>query len=358
MRDHWHNCIAHFDAEVEEFFSDYFGESHRRCLLVAAAGFDARATRVAEMLAPVLSVRAKGLFIRENRRNPQLTLLAAADANENRLRQLVPDSDVEQIDVFGDDEAAIGGPRIASLLNQFEIPNDVTDVVLDLSALSIGIGFPAAKLLLSNCETVPGRSFHLMVVSNPESDRNISSEPSDRPMAVKGFAGTGHLIGATDVAKLWLPQLSTGRGAALTRIRGAIGECYAICPMLPFPARDPRRADMLLAEFESQLTNEWQVDPRDYVYVSERNPLDCFRTLSTLKSRYDRSVSGIFVPHMILTPVGGKVAAAGALMAAIEHDLTVQYVESIRYRVQPDWNHKEGLPDMVVHLLLSGDAYG
>ncbi len=97
----------------------------------------------------------------------------------------------------------------------------------------------------------------------------------------------------------------------MTKIGLSVGECYKICPVVPFPARDPRRADGLISEYENELVNEWQVDPRDLVYVSERNPLDCYRTLSTLKERYDKTVNGTFEPRVILSPIGSKVMAAG-----------------------------------------------
>src|SRR3546814_20646374 len=114
---------------------------------------------------------------------------------------------------------------------------------------------------------------------------------------------------------IWIPQLPQARASTRTAIRLSLGKCYKICPVIPFPARDPRRADNLLSEYGSELVHEWEVDPRDIVYVSERNPLDCYRTLSTIKERFDRTVGGTYEPHMILSPIGSKVMAPGALMA-------------------------------------------
>ena len=336
----------------------YFGEHHRRCLLVAAAGFDPRTQRVTKMLADVLGTRLSAIFIREERGKPDNNLLSAADQNEAELRKLVPNCQVKHVEIFGDDGAAVGGPRIAAILSQEIVPDGVTDVVLDMSALSIGIGYPMAKMLLTDCEAVVDRSFHIIVVSNPELDDRIVSEPSESAMPVKGFAGTSHLEGTLDPARIWIPQLAKRRTATLTRIGAAVGTCYKICPVLPFPARDPRRADSLIGEYENELTHEWQVDPRDLVYVSERNPLDCYRMLTTLKERYERAVNVTFNPHIILSPVGSKVMAAGALMAAIEHDLTVQYLETIRYECDPSSLYERELPDLMVHVLLSGPAYG
>ncbi|PJN93498.1 hypothetical protein CNY89_20360, partial [Amaricoccus sp. HAR-UPW-R2A-40] len=182
------------------------------------------------------------------------------------------------------------------MLSGTEIDPAITDIVLDMSALSIGIGFPVAKMLLGDCEIAGDRSFHILIVSNPELDDRISSEPAERAMPVKGFSGLGGLPQMLDPARIWIPQLARGRKAALTTISLSVGECYKICPVLPFPARDPRRADALVGEYENEIVNEWQVDPRDLVYVSERNPLDSYNTISTLKERYNLTVEGTYEP--------------------------------------------------------------
>ncbi|MFI0849021.1 hypothetical protein [Mesorhizobium sp. IMUNJ 23232] len=335
--------------------ADYFADVSRRVLLVAAAGFDPRSRRVSQMLADTLGDRLSAIFIREERPGASEALTEQADQNEAALKIIVPDCTVFRVDVFADDGAPVGGSRVASLLGQYSVADDVTDVILDLSALSIGIGFPAAKMLLQDCEATTSRAFHLMIVSNPETDDKISSVPSSRAGSVKGFAPPGEAEGQ-GLAQVWIPQLAQGRTLALTQIGAAIGRWYKICPLLPFPARDPRRADDLLSEYRSALVDEWEVDPRDVVYASERNPLDCYRTLSTLKTRLDRTMKGTYEPRMVLSPVGSKVLAAGALMAAIEHDMAVQYLETESYLFRPEPTAAD-LSDMTVHLILSGPLY-
>lgn len=356
MRKHWENCITNFDDGVEAFVTDYFIDSSRRVLLVAAAGFDPRSRRIAQMLAGTLGDRLSAVFIREERPGATEPLVEQADENEAALKAFVPDCTILKIDVFADDGAPVGGSRIVSALGQKPIADEVTDVVLDLSALSIGVGFPAARMLLEDCEAVDFRTFHLMIVSNPELDDRISNVPSNRAGSVKGFSPPIETEGQ-GLAQIWVPQLARGRASALTRIGAAIQRRYKICPLLPFPARNPRRADDLLAEYRTELVNEWEVDPRDVVYASERNPLDSYRTLSTLKTRFDRTMKGTYEPRMVLSPVGSKVLAAGALMAAIEHDMAVQYLETESYMFEHPEPTPADLPDMTVHLILAGPLY-
>jgi hypothetical protein len=84
-----------------------------------------------------------------------------------------------------------------------------------------------------------------------------------------------------------------------------------------------------------------------------------YRTLSILKKRYEKTVHGFYTPQIVISPLGSKVMAAGAMMAALEHELTVKYVEALRYEIEPE---PSGLPptgarDLLVHVWLHGYVY-
>lgn len=307
----------------------------------------------------MLGRRLSAFFIREERGRSASDLRAAADRNEDGLRALVPDATVAKVPIFADDDMApMGGRHVGRELQGLGWPQGVTDIVLDLSALSIGVGFPAALYLLGSCEKMEEVDFHLMISPDPALDDRIHGEPADQPMAIHGFAGDAGIDSELQVAGLWLPQLAHGHGPALAKIRGTLNDIYKVCPVLPFPASDPRRADDLIAEFRTQIADEWEVDLRDIIYVSERNPLDTYRTISTLKQRYDQAVEGIYEPRLILSPLGSKVVAVGSMMAAIRHNLTIQYVETLRYEADklPSFNDP-GASDSLVHVWLHGPIY-
>lgn len=367
MRDHWANCITHRNEDVVTFIQSYFAKPDKKVLLLAAAGFDPRANVIAKHLAGVLDERLSAIFVREERPNPTAQLAERADQNEVSLRELVPECEVIKIEIFADDGAPVGGHRISQELVKRPVPDDVTDVVLDLSALSIGIGFPSARMLLEACEARMDCAFHIMITSDPELDDQITSDPSDRPSPVKGFAPT---MGPVDidedqeVAQIWIPQLAQGRMGTLIKIGNLLGDFYKVCPLLPFPARNPRRADNLVTEYQTAIIDEWSVDARDFVHASEWNPLDCYRRLTRLKLRFDRTMSGTYIPRMVLSPIGSKVLAAGALMAAIDHDMSVQYVETESYSIDDTAQRLaandagEGETDQeFVHVILSGPLY-
>lgn len=363
MREHWLNCITHFDEKVGDFIDSYFTSQDKRALLVAAAGFDPRSRRVTELLSQRMGDRLSAIFIREDRPGANKALQSGADKNEAFLRAVVPDSVVTKIKIFADDGAAIGGSQIVSELLNHPLGADVTDVIVDMSALSIGVGFPAARLLLEECERRGDCVFHLLIASNPELDDEIRSDPSDRAGPVKGFAPLPNFgqDGYLDVAQIWIPQLARGLASTLAKIGQQFPDRYKVCPLLPFPSRNPRRADDLVTEYVTEIAEEWRVDPRDLVYASERNPLDTYRLLSRLKQRFDRTMEGTYALQMILSPIGSKVMAAGAMMAAINHDMSVHYVETESYTFEgalpTDTSDAPESASTLVHVILAGPLY-
>ncbi|MHC4055822.1 hypothetical protein RAD04_38595, partial [Bradyrhizobium sp. 25ACV] len=90
------------------------------------------------------------------------------------------------------------------------------------------------------------------------------------------------------------------------------------------------------AEFESELYQSWEVDSDNVIYAIEDDPLDLYLILSAIYTRYTRVFANVTNSHVVLTPSGSKTLAIGALMAAVEHDMAVRYVEAVSYEVKWD----------------------
>ncbi len=349
----WDPCVSHRGNDVTQFIETYFSEKDRRVLLIAGAGFDPRATRVAHQLGTACkSIRA--VWLKEERPKPAGALVSAADANLATLDAAIKDASVQSIDIFRQDGAVVGGRNVVTALHKQDF-NALTDVVVDLSALSVGTAFPAVRYLVERIEAGNGLpNLHLFVTHDPDLDATIKSVAGDQPSYVHGFKGGSTLDETTKAAKLWLPQLAAGRRNALGRLFAFV-EPHDTCPILPFPARDPRMGDRLTEEFLTEFENAWSVDARNIVYANESDPLDLYRTilrLDDLRSPVFDEVGGSL---LVLSPVGSKVTALGALMAALERDLPVAYLESIGY----DWAGEKGAATAaeLIHVWLEGDVY-
>lgn len=352
----WDPCIVHRGDEVETFIAEYFGQVDRKALLVAGAGFDPRACIVANRLGRTAShSHMRTLLVKEQRPNPRPHHVERADANTRALRASVREAHIEAIQIFGSDGAVVGGRNVIKALGQQRFEG-LTDIVVDISALSVGTSFPIirylAKMLAGKQATV---NLHVFVAHDPEMDAAIRPISSDAPGYVHGFRGGSTLSTAVDVARLWLPQLATGRRAAVRRLYDFV-DPHDTCPILPFPASDPRLGDVLAEEYLPLLETSWGIDTRDIVYADEGDPLDLYRTILNLDDLRRPVFEQSGGSTLVLSPLGSKVMALGALMAALERDLPVAYLEAF------DYNVETGTPAdtdscTLIHIWLEGDVY-
>lgn len=350
----WDQCIANFGQEVADFAKDYFSDQKHKVLLIAGAGFDPRSKIVAKCLVDA-GTDIEAVLIKEIRPEPSQDLVELADNNKTDLEALLEKHDLLEIEIFGSDNAVIGGRNVVNALNALSY-DGFTDVVVDISALSIGTSFPAIRYFIERIEAkVQPANLHVFVTHNPSLDTGITLIPSDSPGYIHGFRGGTSLDSASGAAKLWLPQLVTGRRAALNALHGYL-EPHDTCPIVPFPASNPRQVDILAEEYIAELENAWSVDTRNLVYADESNPLDLYRTILRLHDLRRLVFQDIGGSLMILSPLGSKIMAIGALLAAMEKNLPVAYLEAIGYNMksgppyEPE-NHK------LVHLWLEGDIY-
>ena len=354
LKYRWDPCVSHCGTEVDSFVDEYFGQPDRNVLFIGGAGFDPRSTAVGAKLATTcFAVRA--ILFREIRPRSEEELIKRADANIDALTAAMVNHSLIPVNIFETDGAVVGGRNIVNLLAQQDFKG-ITDVIVDTSALSVGTSFPLIRYLVERIEVGKGPyNLHLFVSHDPKLDAAIQSVPSDAPGYVHGFQGGSKLDSYALAAKLWLPQIATGCKSALDRLHGFV-EPHDTCPILPFPASDPRLGDKLAEEFLTELESGWSVDTRNIVYADEGNPLDLYRTilrLDDLRKPVFKEVGGSL---LVLSPLGSKIMALGALMVALERDLPVAYLESIGYNLDsstPAISSKSNL----VHIWLEGDVY-
>ena len=262
---------------------------------------------------------------------------------------------LEHVPIFGVGGAVTGGRTAAQYAAQLPLEG-FDDVVLDLSALSIGVSFPIAATLLKR-SAAACTNFHAVVIADSELDNAIRPQPAEAALPVHGFQHGWRLDELDTASRLWLPQLAMGQRELLDRIFREV-QPHDICPILPFPAGDPRRGDELIAEYLEEFESAWEVDQRSIIYASENSSLDVFRTVLAL----DEEREPVFANHggslCVLSPVGSKVVALGALMAALARRFPVLYVEAIGYQVDlPILDAFSESRGQLVHVWLSGDPY-
>ena len=321
---------------------------------MAGAGFDPRALALAARLRDMDSI-VHAVLIKEKRPNPPQDLLDRANANEAALCATLEEKEVHPIDVFGSDGAVVVGRNVVNILTRQGL-DSTTDVVVDISALSVGTSFPIIRYFVERI--VRGKesmNLHLFVAHEPLLDAGIRATASDIPGYVHGFRGHSRLSDTAEATRLWLPQLATKRHRALTKLYDFV-DPHDTCPILPFPATNPRLGDVLAAEYLPEFENTWEVDTRNIVYADEGDPLDLYRTILRLDDLRRNVFEATGGSMLFLSPLGGKVMALGTLLAALERNLPIVYLEPIGYELEASVPETID-PQSLIHVWLEGEVY-
>lgn len=362
----WERCIYHRGEAADNFVREYFSGDTQKVCLVGGAGFDPRSYYLTDLCTGVCRNPISGFFLREERPDPDPELLKLAEANDAKIREYLPSVAIEKIEVFGSDGAPVGGRRAAKKLSESISLDGVTDLLIDCSALSVGLMFPIVRFCLDKVRSVSDAvNLHLFVLDAPHIDSAIRSTSCGKAAPLHTFDGALELDEAKEAVRLWMPQLGTNRRQALQLIEEHVRP-NAVSPVIPFPATDPREGDRLIEEYGDrfdaivgEMTGAWDVDARDIVYAHEKNPLDLYRTVLNIADARERVFKETGGSKLVLSPLGSKAVAIGLLMAALERDFAVFSVESIGYSV----DHAPGGTGMglgtaeLVHVWLHGSAY-
>ena len=352
----WDPCVKHDGADAWSFIADYFGTGDRATLLVAGAGFDPRATLVPTALSAACGNNLRSVLFREERRTAEPENRSRAEANVEQLSKLAGELEVVPLEIFAEDGAVTGGRRAVAHVHGQDLTS-FSDVVLDLSALSKGVAFPLAKLFLGMIDSGQLKAnLHLVVVDDDATDARITPTSSDKVEEIHGFGGGRTLSGTVDRVQLWIPHLVSGQQSVTDRIFDAL-DPDEVCPILPFPSRDPCRPSELLYQFREQIEGRWEVSEGGFMFASESDPLDLYR--ATL--RVDSQRAAVFAESRgaltVVSPLGSKALSIGALMAALERNLPIVHVEAVGYDVDWEANEIASGANNLVHIWLAGDAY-
>ncbi len=329
----WSDYVFATGGEVPAMWAE--AAAGRRTLYVLGEGFDPRMLvglrrAIDSGGMPELSVLSLGLA------EPGGTSSRARQADENRQELLA------LLSGTGLTHTRIPYPTVHErrALSRALLKTVVADpafqaaehVIVDISALPVGVYFGLIKGLLDLCTA--GKfdgELQVVVAENVAIDSQIEGSGVDNPAPVLGFGFGVPLDPAPDRALLvWAPILGEG---AIPQLEALADRLIPdeICPVLPFPARNPRRADDLLLSMRAVLLDRLEVEPSNYIYADERNPFDLYRALGRLHARYRSALKPLGDASVVLSLHSSKTLSLGALLAAYEHRLPALNAEPEHY---------------------------
>lgn len=323
-------------SDVDEFIADYFPRAGAT-LLIGNVGFSPDVLYFPERLGPLRNVDMRYFHEKRPAVPSVITQLALERAGQLRAIAARP-MEIVDVAILAEDGAPVGGRNACARVHQWLSAKTYTDVVVDATGMSRCTVFPIVKQLYLLSRTSPIR-VHLLVADSDQVFSNVESVSSDRGGWMHGFPGETETDEFFKALKLWVVQLSEKAGASLQTMFRELDSPEEVCPVLPFPSRNPRRADELLFEHRDYWQREWFESPLNFIRAHESDPMDVFQSIVRLHATREEALTGSgLMSQTVLSPVGRRLPGIGMLLAALAYELPIFYLETVGYDINGDVN--------------------
>jgi hypothetical protein len=381
----WQHYVYRRGGEIYPTWEMLFDRRKTRLLYIAGCGFDVRTQKV--MREFVRSVRessaevehAELLLVRFSGYQLDQDLHDQTLKNEAALVEIFSTVGQQASVTFGasnsnDDFSASTAMRqgFAEVLQHL---TGVTDIVLDVSSLPRVVYLSLLTGLLSklvpergaeNALYANGITLQVLVAEDAALDGKIHSEdPSNDLIYIPGFSAALQAESYQDWPLVWFPILGEGKVSQLEKVMNQVIPMNAeICPVLPHPSRDPRRADRLLAQYKEPLFDARETPTSNILLAHEGHPFEAYRQLLGAMVRYQKSMSIMGGCRLVVTSFASKLITLGAGLACFEmqpddmsanYRVAIPYAEPTRYVASPD-DLQKSKPEIAA-LILTGHAY-
>jgi hypothetical protein len=315
------------NGDFPRFWKSHLGARARKVALVCGLGFDTRACLIAEKILEAGGDGPRDLWLvcYDNGQADAAALKPMVERNDIRFEAALKDRGTIkrlELNLRGEHGRVASGLATRALMRGQAALSGYDDVIVDVSAMPRMMALTAIGFLVADYDArrKRGESAPNLFVGVAESialDRGMANKSfQEQVVNVPGF--TGHIDAVSvDNPKIWLPVLGEGQQLRLQRIYEKL-QPDEICPVIPFPSRDPRRGDALIEEYRQILFDEYGVDPRNIVYASEFNPFEAYRQIFTTVERYRVALKELGSCRAVISPLSSKLLSVGALLAAYD----------------------------------------
>jgi len=369
----WSTYVQAEGTDLRDLFEMHFREPGRSVCYVLGRGFDPRMMLGLELVLPLNRLGNCSVVLlefNEGENSPSRRYAGWAEENLDRLRDLVKSPnviDTRSVAVLAPDGRRIGSRSAANLFRRPEELAEYTDIIVDSSSLPRAIVYPLLAKLLHLVErspqSSPSKNLFVLAAENAEIDSRIVEEGIDEDADyIHLFRSGAERMAASGEPKIWIPVLGERQALQLRRIYDLVMP-DEICPVLPSPSFNPRRADDLVLEYRELLLDQFRVEPRNFIYASERNPFEVYRQIRRAVLDYYRVLAPLGGCRAVVSSVSSKLLSIGALMAAYELkrarlDVGIGHIEAQGYRIEDETLVRSLAPQStVVGLWLTGECY-
>lgn len=385
----WDHYVFRRGDGVHELWDDLLKDRPVKLLYIAGRGFDVRAQSVMRefvagqqgagrktVSAKLLLLGFQGYELDDDIETLTQENAAALQAVFAPLGETVT---VTVAQAEGEEETSASDAlrqRVKAVLDEMD---GKTDIVLDVSSLPratyLALLTNVLQRLVPNKVPVDGAdhplyangvNFQVLVAEDAKLDGQIRAEdPSNDLVNIPGFFATWQLESVQYWPLVWFPVLGEGRVNQLQKIAASIPTEAEVCPVVPHPSKDPRRADRLLVEYREPLFDSRRTPTSNILYAQESQPFEAYRQLLGAMKRYQNSMAILGGCRLVMTPLGSKLITLGTGLACFEmrpsdwnakYGVAIPHAEPRRYIASVD-ALRQSKPEVSL-LLLTGEAYG
>lgn len=317
----WDPYILAGPDEFDPFWRDHLGSRTRETLFILGRGFDPRALKAIRCIRELGNLPKVWLLVFEDGEEESPRRSEWTVNNRKALADLVGEENIIELPV---NIAVTGHANSTSRSTRSAISRQgtittVDDVVIDISAMPRVVALSAiAKLIHDLDASGEGTNLHVIAAESVRTDLAARGSLKDEVSSLVGFSGRLNEETTEHVPRVWFPVLGEQQRVRLQLIQSHLNP-DEICPVVPFPSRDPRRGDQIIAEHMDLLFEDFRVEPSNILRASEFNPFEAYRQLFLAMDRYRKALTELDGCKAYVSPLSSKLLSVGALLACYDH---------------------------------------
>lgn len=290
MEFRWKDCLnLKNESEIELFFNN-----SRRQLIIIGKGFDPRTcegiktiqqgnTGIEILLLNYYEKRINSS--KENVLNSEKNYQELLHIGQGKITEIVIKMWKEDIE----NKISITHESIRNNIKK-EAIEKYDDIIIDISAMPRTVSFNLIKRI--NTIKTKEQKLYILVCENSEFDDKI--EPiiaAEMAEYLQGFnTFSVGMESNSDSITVWLPILGYNELPAFKKIEEFL-KPNEICPVLPFPAQNPRRGENTLRYYGEFLFKSLEIEKRNIIYVPEMQPLLTYQKLCNTVQYYENALN-------------------------------------------------------------------
>lgn len=162
----------------------------------------------------------------------------------------------------------------------------------------------------------------MLTAENANIDAGIIERGIDEDLHFPHGFGGGVELESLNLPTVWLPLLGENKSKHFEKANQHIRP-DEICPLLPFPSKNPRRSDDIFKEHHGLFFDVLRIESQNIMYVPEQNPFEVYRKIVLTIRNYQDSLSVLKGCKAVISTFSSKLLSIGALLAAYECKMDV-----------------------------------